>query len=86
MSIKMISPETFIKTYENKSYDQLLVIRQSLLDDIYAFETTGAPKDVPDNIASIWPAEEVIYQNDLRYLAKVCELIAKKHSLEKTKT
>ena len=82
MSIKMISPETFIKTCENKSYDQLLIIRQSLLDDIYAFETIK-PKDMPESNISIWPAEEVIYQSDLKYLAKICELIAKKHSLEK---
>lgn len=81
MSIKMISPETFIKTYENKSYDQLLVIRQSLLNDIYAFET-AKPKDTPESNISIWPAEEVVYQSDLKYLAKVCELIAKKHEQE----
>ena len=85
MSIKMISPETFIKTYENKSYDQLLVIRQSLLNDIYAFET-AKPKDTPESNISIWPAEEVVYQSDLKYLAKICELIAKKYSLEKTKS
>ncbi|MBQ3452958.1 hypothetical protein IJI55_02520 [Candidatus Saccharibacteria bacterium] len=80
----MISPETFIKTYENKSYDQLLVIRQSLLNDIYAFET-AKPKDAPESNIPVWPAEEVVYQSDLKYLAKVCELIAEKHSLEKTK-
>lgn len=49
MSIKMISPETFIETYENKSYDQLLVIRQLLLNGIYAFET-AKPNDNPKAI------------------------------------
>lgn len=65
----MISPETFIKTYENKSYNQLLVIRQSLLNDIYAFET-AKPKDTPESNISIWPAEEVVYQSDFEISSK----------------
>lgn len=66
---------------KNKSYDQLLVIRQSLLNAIYAFET-AKPKDTPESNMSIWLTEEVVYQSDLKYLAKVCELIAKKHEQE----
>lgn len=78
----MISPEVFIKTYKNKSYEQLLAIRQSLIDDIRAFEATKSGS-ISDN-AMIWPGDKVVYQFDLKYLAKICELIAEKYSLEKS--
>lgn len=74
----MISPETFISLYKNKSYHELLKIRESLLDDIHTFESIK-PGDTLDGIELVDPSDDVIYQSNLEYLAELCRLIAKKH-------
>lgn len=77
----MISPETFISLYKNKSYHELLKIRESLLNDIYTFESIK-PGDVVDDVELIEPSEDVVYQSNLEYLAELCKLIAKKYRQE----
>ncbi len=74
----MISPESFIEQYNNKSYSELLLVRDKLLDDIRIFEKHGyCPEEVIVN-----PSPEVIYQCNLEYLGKLCELISKKYNQE----
>lgn len=74
----MISPEVFIKEYEEKSYKELLAVRDGLLESIKAFEERGA--DAKES--GICPSPEVVYQCNLEYLGKLCELISQKYNEE----
>ena len=74
----MISPEGFIAEHRNEPYKELLLVRDALLEEIRAFEThTYDPVlDMVD------PAPEVVYQCNLLYLGKLCELISEKYNQE----
>ena len=74
----MISPEGFIEMHSNKSYSELLPIREKLIDEIRAFENHSYDPELD----LISPSPEVVYQCNLEYLGKLCELISKKYNLE----
>ena len=69
----MISPESFIEHHKNKSYSELLPIRDELLDEIRAFENHSYDPELD----LIDPSPAVVYQCNLEYLGKLCELISK---------
>ena len=71
----MISPDGYIEGYKNKPYKELLTVRDKLLEEIRAFEDhTYNPE-----LEMIHPSPEVVYQCNLEYLGKLCELIAEKY-------
>lgn len=72
----MISPEGFATMQREKSYVELLEVRDELIDDIRAFEEGPAPSFI------ISPSPEVIYKMNLEYLKKTCELILVKYNEE----
>ena len=72
----MISPEEFIEEYKNKSYAELLPIRDELLEEIRAFENHTYDPEMD----MFHPSPEVIYQCNLEYMGKLCELISKKYN------
>ncbi len=65
----MISPEMFIEEYENMSYEELLSVRDELIEGIRSLEKSGDNENYPENTR---------YQVELEYLGKLCELIAEK--------
>ena len=67
----MISPDGFIEQYKDKSYAELLLVRDDLFNDILAFEKHDFE---PDRIYRC-PSPDVVYQCNLQYLGKLCELI-----------
>jgi len=74
----MISPGMFIEQYKDKKYKDLLPVRDRLIKDIRAFEKSGYdPKE-----ATICPSPDVMYQCNLEYLGKLCELISEKYNKE----
>lgn len=74
----MISPEVYIDGIKHKSFDELLKERESLLEKIREFEDAiGQPKNDKWLIS---PDPEVVYQCNLMYLAKLCELIQKTYN------
>lgn len=74
----MISPETFIEEYKDKSYIELIKVRDELLEEIRRFENKGQ-----DSMGfMISPSPEVRYQCNLLYLGKLCELISEKYNIE----
>ena len=74
----MVSPEGFIIKYIDKSYSELLPLRDELIREIHYFE-----KYESDQLEEIvCPSPEVVYQCNLEYLAKLCELIAQKYNQE----
>lgn len=75
----MISPYSYIEEQKDKSYKQLLKERDDLLKEIKEFENNQY------NIAEqeiISPSPEVVYQCNLMYLGKLCDLIAEKYNKE----
>ena len=70
----MISLEGFIEMNKDKSYKELIKVRDELISDIRSFEAD------PDQKGFIDPSPEVVYQMNLQYLGKLCELIAEKYN------
>lgn len=74
----MISPETYIDELKNKTYKELLKEKDKLLKEISDFENNK----IVDEEYNINPSPDVIYQCNLLYLSKLCELIADKFNKE----
>lgn len=74
----MISPEWYKEEQKDKSYQELLKVREELLEEIYAFEKHTYDPEMD----GICPAPDVIYQCNLQYLGKLCELIVEKYRQE----
>jgi len=74
----MISPNMFVDEYKDKPYTELIEIRDNLIAEIKSFE---ANKDNSTGFM-IEPSPEVVYQCNLQYLGKLCELIADKYNQE----
>lgn len=69
----MISPEAFISMQKDKSYEELIEIRDEFIEDIKDFEEN------PDQTTFMHPSPDVIYQMNLLYLAKLCEFMSEKY-------
>ncbi len=74
--MSMISPEMFAEQHKDKTYAELIEVRDELIDDIKEFETT--PSNAESDFVIICPSPEVVYQMNLEYLSKICMLIAQK--------
>ena len=74
----MISPETYIDELKNKTYKELLKEKDKLLKEISDFENNK----IADEEYNINPSPDVIYQCNLLYLSRLCELIADKFNKE----
>ncbi len=64
----------------NKSYIDLIEERESLIRKIREFEENISSTD--DFMISLSPSPEVVYQMNLLYLGKLCELIAEVYNRE----
>lgn len=73
----MISPESYAVGLQEKTYNELLAVRDELIDEIREYEK---PSVLYDPQISVGPSPEVVYQMNLMYLAEVCKLIAQKYS------
>ena len=74
----MISPDSYIDELKNKNYKELIKEKNKLLKEISDFESDK----IPDEKYNIDPSPDVIYQCNLLYLSKLCELIADKFNKE----
>ena len=77
--MSMIAPSAFIIQYQDYKYEELLPIRDELLEDIKAFEQEG---DSPASMM-VRPSPAVRYQCKLEYLAELLKLIAEKYREER---
>ena len=73
--MSMISPEVFVEQYADKTYEELIKVRNELINSIKKFEATPQNED-SDFI--ICPGPDVVYQMHLEYLSAICKLIIKK--------
>ncbi len=74
----MISPDCYMDQYRDKSYAELLPIREELYKEILSFEN----KTYDPRMEMYHPSPEVVYQCNLEYLGKLCELISQKYNQE----
>lgn len=74
----MISPEAYIDELKNETYKELIKEKNKLLKEILDFENNK----IADEEYNINPSPDVIYQCNLLYLSKLCELIADKFNKE----
>ncbi len=74
----MICPESFLSEHASDSFDQLLMLRSELMNDIIAFEQ----KMTPESEWMVRPSPEVLYQMNLKYLAVLCDYIAERYNRE----
>ena len=70
----MISPEGYVNLYKSKTYKELLKVRDELIDEIKDFEKNGGA-----NQPLMCPSLDTVYQCNLLYLSKLCELIHEKY-------
>ena len=73
--MSMISPEVFVEQYADKTYEELIEVRNDLINNIKRFEATPQNEE-PDFI--ICPGPDVVYQMNHEYLSKICLLIVQK--------
>ena len=73
--MSMISPEVFVEQYADKTYEELIEVRNDLINNIKRFEATPQNEE-PDFI--ICPGPDVVYQMNHEYLSEICLLIVQK--------
>ena len=71
--MSMVSPDYFVEEYKDMTYEELLPVRDELIEDIREFEKNGP------GASGMHPSPSTIYQVNLEYLGKLCELIADKY-------
>jgi hypothetical protein len=71
----MISPESYREAQQEKSYEDLLRIREELLEEVHAYENHTA---LNSGDYDVDPDPDVIYQMNLLYLGEVCRLLSVK--------
>ena len=77
--MSMLSPEAFIEFQcKGKSYQELLTVRDELIEEIYRFENGKNPTEA----RNITPSPEVKYQMNLLYLGELCKLISETYNRE----
>ena len=76
----MISPLNYIDNLKDKTYEELLVERDRLLDEIKSFEQSSNETIIP---IVVTPGPDVKYQVYLDYLSELCKLIKEKYRSKK---
>ena len=73
----MISPQSFVKEFDDESYETLIKERDKLIREIRHFEKYQ--EEIMNREGSyICPSPDVVYQMNLEYLGALCMLISKK--------
>ena len=71
----MVSSEAFIEEYKDKTYEELIEVRNELIKDIKKYESNF--KD-SEEFTIVCPSPELVYQMNHEYLSELCMLIAEK--------
>ncbi|WP_347561832.1 DUF3781 domain-containing protein [Clostridium sp. E02] len=71
----IINPKEYVEMLEDKTYCNLLKVRDSLLKEIRKFEKYKDKDRIGDQRMST-PSPEATYHMNLQYLGKICEMIA----------
>ena len=74
------SPKDYIKELESKTYEELLVERDKLIQEMKYFELNS--KNIIKNSGNIIPRLEIVYELSFEHLAVISKLIARKFNVK----
>lgn len=72
----MISPNNFANEHQDDSYEELIELRDELVGQLKKYEEADHSNSNPAN----FPSPEVKYMMNLQYVARLCNMIAKKYN------
>ena len=75
----MISPESYIEELKEKSFEALIDERSRLIKEIEELEKIVFDKSTDSEEWNMDPGPDVIYQEDLQYLAELCKFLGEKY-------
>ena len=78
----MISPKTFVDEYRNYSIEEIIEVRNDLINEIKDLEKIVFSKDRNNEAWGICPGPDVQYQVNLEYLSQICILLSEKYNEE----
>ncbi len=78
----MMSPESYVQTYENTSFPELIKARNEMIREIRRLEKLVFSEDRIDDAWLIKPSPDVQYQVYLEYLEEMCKMMREKYSKE----
>ena len=78
----MISPNSFVDTLYDKTYEELIRERDDLIRSIRHFEKLEKAGDRSEAAWMIHPQPDVRYQMNLEYLSELCLYMSEKYSTE----
>ena len=76
----MISPEMFADEYRNDSIEEIIEIRDELINDIKDLEKIVFDKERNTKAWGFCPGPDVQYQMNLEYLSQICVLLSEKYN------
>ena len=74
----MISPNGFAEDNKGKSYEELIAVRDELMEEIKAFEEGTIPQEE----YAICPSPDTRYWCNLKYMIEICKLIDEAYNTE----
>lgn len=78
----MMSPKTYANEHKNDSFEEIIEMRNDLVDELKDLEKIVFDKEKKDDEWSICPGPDVQYQMTLEYLAEVCVMLGEKYNKE----
>ena len=78
----MMSPEMFADEYRNDSIEEIIEIRNDLINDVKDLEKIVFDKERNTESWELCPDPDVQYQVNLEYLSQICILLSEKYNEE----
>lgn len=78
----MISSEMYAEDHKTDTFEELIEIRDNLVDELKTLEKIIFDKEQKDKEWDICPGPDVQYQMTLEYLSKLCIVLHEKYNNE----
>ena len=78
----MMSPEMYVELNRNEPIEDIIKIRDELIDNIKDLEKIVFSKDRSSDEWNFHPGPDVRYQVNLEYLSQICILLSEKYNAE----
>ncbi len=72
----MISPNSFYENHKDDSYEELLKVRDEIIEEIWKYEHNKVSKEE----YGICPSPQTVYWCNLEYLVEACKLVESAYS------
>ncbi len=67
----MVSPYSYAEMYKDATYEELLKVRNKLIEELWQFERN----EVPAEEYMICPSPDTRYSCNLEYMTEICRLV-----------